>query len=76
MQILIHLPTGAFAFEVQSTEKITDVATRLEEKMGSPEGTAVLLLNKESLDKEKTIGDYNIQDQTTVELIIPQVCLF
>ncbi len=76
MQITISLPTGPFTFEVQSTEKISDVATRLEQKMGSPQGTAVLLLNQQSLEQDKTIGDYDIQEGTSVELIIPQVCLF
>ena len=75
MQIQILLPTGPFPFEVQSTEKISDVAARLEEELGSPSGTAVLLIKKEPLDGNKTVGDYDIKEQTTVELIIPEICL-
>ncbi len=75
MQIKINLLTGSFDFEVQSDEKISDVATRLKEKMSSP-GTAILVLNQKALEKDKTIGDYDIQEGTTIELIIPQVCKF
>ncbi len=76
MKIIISLPTGPFDFEVQSTELVGDVLTRLEEEMGSPSGTGVLLLNGKPLDEDKTIGDYDIQEQTEVELILPQIGFF
>ncbi len=75
MQIIIQLSTGPLTLEVQPSEKISDVTSRIEQHIGPDSERVDLLFGNQLLDRSKTIGDYDIQDQTTLEPIFEEVCL-
>lgn len=71
MPIYVDLSiTGAakLTLEVESGDSIDNVKAKIEDKTGYPEAFQVLKYNGEVLEYGKTLADYNIQKECTIEL--------
>ena len=70
MQIFveIQMPNGQIALEVEPTDKIKDIKAKIQDKKGISPERQHLFFDGSELDNEKTIGDYNIQLSSILQL--------
>ncbi|MDD6043004.1 MAG: ubiquitin-like protein [Eubacteriaceae bacterium] len=71
MPIYVDLSiTGAanLTLEVESGDSIENVKAKIKDKTGYPEAFQILKYNGKVLENEKTLGDYNVQKESTIEL--------
>merc|ERR1711966_651756 len=71
MQLFVKTLTGkTVSIEVEEGESIEDVKAKIAEKEGIPPEQQRLIFGGQQLQDAKTIGDYDIGDDSTLHLVL------
>jgi ubiquitin-large subunit ribosomal protein L40e len=71
MQIFVkNLDGGYLTFKVKSSDKVVNLKEKILDKTMIPVHDQRLIFSTEQLDDDKTLANYNIQKESTIELVL------
>ncbi len=69
MKIFVKSPILTFELNVESNDTILNIKSKIQEEKKYPASQIILIFGGKRLDDEKTLADYNINNECTINMV-------